>query len=283
MVNYNGRKFLPGCLDSLKEQTRPPEQIIVVDNGSTDGSLDLLTKSYPHVQVYPLGRNLGLTHAYNIGLERARFDWVALANNDIVLDRMSLEFLTNAATSPDLVITPMFVSMRPPHIQQTYPARFVPSLNYPWSSIKLKVMSKDNVFTDITGFGLLLANKKALQRIDERFPFYFGEDDFSLQYRRKGLKIVFVPQSVVFHHGSGTLGKISVRKSRLFMRGWLAFRVKWFPVWTFLPSTIFSLIIQIYQHFLVAVGHPDLLIPKAVVATEAIPESRVQEHGPNGK
>jgi GT2 family glycosyltransferase len=263
VVNFNGKRFLPGCMDSILRQTRPPDEVIVVDNGSTDGSLALLSTSYSSVRVYPLGRNTGLTHAYNVGLEKAGFDWVVLANNDIVLDERSLELIIDAATSSRIIATPRFVSIRPPHANQGFPVRFVPSLKHPWSSIKLDFSMAANTFSDIAGFGLLLVNRTAMGKIDERFPVYFGEDDFSLECRRRGLSIVFVPQSIVYHYGSGTIGKVSTRKIDLFLRGWLRFRIKWFPMWSLLPSTLFAVTLQAYQSLFELVGRPDLFAPDA--------------------
>ena len=255
--------FISSCINSLLTQSKPPGQIIVVDNGSSDGSLELLAESYPMVEVHALRANTGLTHAYNIGLARAKFEWVVLANNDIILDRFALEELANATSSPSVLVTPMFLSMTVPHRPQTYPAMFAPSVTHPWSSMKRKVTSSECLRTDISGLGLVLGHKNAFGRLDEAFPFYFNEDDFSLRCRRKNLKILLVPNSVVYHFGSGTIGRLSLHKIHLFMIGWVHYRIKWFPVWSLLPSTIFSLVLQAYQHLAVLLDKPELLLPSA--------------------
>jgi GT2 family glycosyltransferase len=84
--NWNGRRWLPGCLDSITRQQLAPDEVIVVDNGSTDGSLEYLRAVHDTVSVLELGRNTGFAHAVNRGLQAARGELVALVNTDVVLD-----------------------------------------------------------------------------------------------------------------------------------------------------------------------------------------------------
>jgi GT2 family glycosyltransferase len=83
--NWNGRRWLPGCLGALAGQGRPPEEVIVVDNGSTDGSVAYLRDEHPGVRVVALATNTGFAHAVNRGIEHARGDLVALINTDVQL------------------------------------------------------------------------------------------------------------------------------------------------------------------------------------------------------
>jgi GT2 family glycosyltransferase len=83
--NWNGRRWLPGCLDAVAGQTRAPSETLVIDNGSTDGSLELLRERYADVRVLSLPRNLGFAAAANRGLQAARGEAVALVNTDVLL------------------------------------------------------------------------------------------------------------------------------------------------------------------------------------------------------
>lgn len=83
--NWNGAAHLPTCLDSLRAQTRRDFEILVVDNGSTDASLEVLAR-YPEVRLIPLGRNLGFTGACNAGLRAAQGEVLILLNNDTEAD-----------------------------------------------------------------------------------------------------------------------------------------------------------------------------------------------------
>jgi GT2 family glycosyltransferase len=83
--NWNGRDWLPRCLAALAAQQRPADEVIVVDNGSRDGSVDYLRAEHPAVRVLALATNTGFAHAANRGLAAARGELVALVNTDVLL------------------------------------------------------------------------------------------------------------------------------------------------------------------------------------------------------
>ena len=83
--NWNGRRWLPGCLAALAAQERPPDEIIVVDNGSSDGSVDYLRDEHPTVTVLELSENTGFAAAANIGVRIPVGEFVALVNADVEL------------------------------------------------------------------------------------------------------------------------------------------------------------------------------------------------------
>src|SRR5665213_2085823 len=87
--NWNGIKSLEGCLDSLRAQSIKID-IIVVENGSKDGSLELLRKKYPSIELVIYNKNLGFAAGVNGGIEKAILNgskYVALFNNDAVADK----------------------------------------------------------------------------------------------------------------------------------------------------------------------------------------------------
>lgn len=85
VCNYNGESYLHGCLDALLAEGDELDEILVVDNGSTDGSLATLAKSYPNVKVLALPENGGPCVARNAGLREARNRWVLAVDNDAIL------------------------------------------------------------------------------------------------------------------------------------------------------------------------------------------------------
>jgi len=86
LVNYNGRHHLERCLPALARTHEVPVETIVVDNGSSDGSLEWLAAHHPEVRVLPMGANLGFGAANRRGAEAATGHWVALLNTDTVVE-----------------------------------------------------------------------------------------------------------------------------------------------------------------------------------------------------
>ena len=85
VVNWNGRDYLPRCLDALLAQDLRPDEVIVVDNHSDDGSRELVAERYPGVRVIDTGRNGGPCHARNVGVAAASHELCLLLDNDVVL------------------------------------------------------------------------------------------------------------------------------------------------------------------------------------------------------
>lgn len=96
VTNWNGVTLLPDCLDSLRAQTHPDRELILIDNASTDESVDLVRKEYPEVIVRQLNENLGYTGGVNAGFRVATGDVIALLNNDAEASPTWLEELEAA-------------------------------------------------------------------------------------------------------------------------------------------------------------------------------------------
>lgn len=101
IVNYNGARYLSACLDALREQTYPSDhfEAIVSDNGSADGSLELLHDNYPWVRVLANRRNLGFASGNNVAIQIAQGEYIVLLNNDTLPSPMWLENLVSVAES----------------------------------------------------------------------------------------------------------------------------------------------------------------------------------------
>ena len=84
--NYNGINYVDACLGSLYEGSLVPE-VIIVDNGSSDGSADLAEKKYPMCKVVRFRENKGFCQAVNEGIRRADTEYVILLNNDTTVDK----------------------------------------------------------------------------------------------------------------------------------------------------------------------------------------------------
>ena len=101
--NYNGKHFLKPCLASLKKQTMQDFHTLVVDNASSDGSLDFMKEHFPEIEVLHLDQNYGFSAAVNAGIRHAQTPYVILLNNDTTVDPHFTEALLHAIErSPDI-------------------------------------------------------------------------------------------------------------------------------------------------------------------------------------
>ena len=96
--NYNGLRFLEECLQALYAQTpdTPEYEVLLVDNGSSDGSVEFVRKNYPEVRIEALSGNTGFSYAVNVGIERAATDYVILLNNDTKVKSEFIKYLYEA-------------------------------------------------------------------------------------------------------------------------------------------------------------------------------------------
>jgi len=104
VVNFNGQRFLDDCLSALEHQTLPRHgyEVLVIDNGSTDGSPEFVRERFPGVRLVSLQRNLGFTGGNNVGFGLARGRYLVLLNNDTRVAPDWLESLVRAANAPDI-------------------------------------------------------------------------------------------------------------------------------------------------------------------------------------
>jgi len=103
IANLNGERYLADCLTSLFAQSFRDFEVIVVDNGSTDGSLNLFRKDFPWVKVIALAENTGFARANNTGFEASSSEYIATLNNDTIVDSGWLQALYDAAKNDHTV------------------------------------------------------------------------------------------------------------------------------------------------------------------------------------
>ena len=106
ILSLNGIQLLKECLNSIKRQTILPNKIIVLDNGSTDQTSELIQRSF-EIEMIKIKNNLGIPKAFNIALNRCNSDYIAWLNNDVTLDSFWLEEMYSFIKRPKLpLVTP---------------------------------------------------------------------------------------------------------------------------------------------------------------------------------
>jgi hypothetical protein len=223
--NWNTRRWLPGCLDGLRKQTFRDFETWLVDNGSTDGSVDFVQEHYPEVQVIAFAENRGFAAAVNAGIAATRSAYVALLNSDTQPRPTWLDALvaTLDAAPPDVggVASKM--------LQLTAPTRIDDAGDtFSWyGSARKQGLGRPATAYDRPREVFSICAGAALY--DERFESYLEDIDLGLRGRLRGYRYLYAPAAEILHqsHGAGTS---HARYVTLMMRNRLAVLVKNIPL-----------------------------------------------------
>jgi GT2 family glycosyltransferase len=214
IVNWNGEPFLERCLDALMAQTIKPCEIILVDNASSDRSIEI-TRRFPSVRLIALDRNTGFAQGNNLGIETAstESEWIALINPDAFAEPHWLETLLTAAESnPDFdIFGSMLVNAaNPTLLDGAGDAYHISGLVWRMahgSSVSTATENIREVFSPCAAAALY--RRSALREIggfDEDYFCYVEDVDLGFRLRLAGYRCLYVPQSIAHHVGSGTTG-----------------------------------------------------------------------------
>jgi len=214
--NWNGKDSLRDCLVSLRAQSLQAH-VIVVDNGSADGSVALVEKNYPEVELVKHADNKGYAGGVNPGFRRAielRAKYAAAFNNDAIADKQWLEKLAGYLDSHDQVgiAACKLLTADGQRLDSTGDYYTVWGLPYPRGRGESDI-DKYNDQTDIfaASGGASLYRMKMLEEIglfDEDFFAYYEDVDLSFRAQLAGWKVRYVPAAIAYHQIGGTSGKL---------------------------------------------------------------------------
>lgn len=211
IVSWNAREFLVGCLMSLYEEDMPWAEIIVVDNGSWDGSPDAVEELFPEVKIIRSDENLGFAKANNIGIMASSGKYVCLMNSDVVVLGSCLEVLKNHMDSNPSAGLVCPKVLNPDMTLQPTCRRFPSIKGALLSAIGLdrrNYMPHDKVREAEAVSGcFMLARKEAIDQaglLDERFFFYAEDKDWCRRIKNAGWKIIFLPEAKAVHYGGSS-------------------------------------------------------------------------------
>jgi len=211
--NWNGANYLPTCLDSLRHQSYSNFEVIVVDNGSTDASLELLARDYPEVKAVALPENRGFAGGVNAGIREARGEIVVVFNNDAEADARWLEELAKAlARHPEagMATSKVLLFDRRDVINSAgdfYGVDGVPGNRGVWQRDEGQFDREEYVFG---AAGVAAAYRRAMLDevglFDEGLVSFCEDVDLAWRAQLAGWKCVYVPRAVVYHKLSATGG-----------------------------------------------------------------------------
>jgi GT2 family glycosyltransferase len=248
VVNWNGQRFLDECLTSLANQTWRQREFLLVDNGSTDGSRDLLvswSKRLPRARAILLPTNTGFCKGNNVAFQEAHGEWIALLNSDAVAEPQWLEELLRCGSPEQRVgmLASKILFQDPPGvIDKAGHLIYWDGQNRGRGTMEADVGQYDKpeeiLWPDACA---ALYHRKVFEEtggFDETF-FAFGDDaDLGMRARLLGWKAWYVPTALVHHRHSASFGVYSPLKVMLIERNRLLLAVKNFP-WTLLIQNPF--------------------------------------------
>jgi GT2 family glycosyltransferase len=260
--NLDGEDLLEACLGSLARQTFRDFEVILVDNGSTDGSVDLVKTRFPWVAAIVENRsNLGFAMACNQGIALSRGEYVALLNNDTEAHPAWLaELVLVAEANPDagMFATKTLSFDRRDVIDTAGHLMYPDGLNRGRGRLEVDCGQYDDKLDVFFPSGAAALYRK--QMLDEVGPFdehhfAYGDDtDIGIRGRLAGWKCLFVPGAVVYHRYSMTTGEYSPAKVFLVERNRIWIVWKYFPVKHVLAAPFYSLVRYGYQAYGAAAG-----------------------------
>jgi GT2 family glycosyltransferase len=242
--NWNGRNWLPECLDAIARQERAPDEVIVIDNGSADGSLEYLQARHPAVRVHALGANTGFAHAANCGLAVATGSFVALVNTDVVLAPDWLRRVAAALEGDPAAasIACKMLSLDRPDV--VYDAGDI--LRRDGACEQRGRFGRDDGRWDVPGevfgacAGAALYRRDAALEVggfDERYFAYLEDVDLALRLHLAGWRCRYEP-AVALHAGQGSSHQLPHGHLFMVQRNSLLLMAKAFPL-RWLPMVIY--------------------------------------------
>jgi len=249
IVNWNGLVHLATCLDSLTGQTFRDFEVILVDNGSSDGSVAFLQEQYPWVRVIALTENTGFATGNNRGFEHARGEYIVALNNDTRAEPDWLENLVRVADSLPQVgmVASRICSFTDPDILDSIGMGVCRDgmargryRNRRWATLELQEV--EEIFFPSACAALYKREMLAETGFFDDDFFAYAEDvDLGLRGRLAGWGAVAATQAVVYHKYSQTSGSLSPFKVHLVERNHYWVAVKNFPFGSLVVLPFFTL------------------------------------------
>jgi GT2 family glycosyltransferase len=244
ILNWNQPEFTLDCLDSVEESLYPRNTVVLVDNGSTDGSPEIIRTRFPGATIIENPQNKGYSEGNNIGIQYALdqgADYIFLLNNDTLVDpKMLSEMVQVALSDPDIgIIGPTMFYIDPPDMLWGGQNRII------WHRAhaeRQKIGERLNIealsnqppaFVDYIDSCAILIKREVLEKIglmDSKYFINYDDLDLNLRAKKAGYKIVYVPRAVMWHKVSAAMGQASPATTYYMIRNSLLF------FWTHTPA-----------------------------------------------
>ncbi len=231
--NWNGAALLADLFQQLEEQTHAIREVILVDNGSSDGSREVA--GVAGARVLALGRNAGFAAAVNRGIQAANSEWLLLLNNDVELPSSWLATMVERleAAGAWFGTGKLLDARRRDRLDGTSDAICRGATAWRCGAARLDgpAWSQEKPI-HFAPFTCLLARRELFEKaglLDETFESYLEDVDFGLRCAELGISGRYVPDAVAYHRGSATLGRWNADTVRRIARNQVFLVAKYYP------------------------------------------------------
>jgi GT2 family glycosyltransferase len=248
--NFNDRTNLKECLSSLRNLRYPNHETIVVDCGSSDGSIEMVSSEFPEVKLIKT-KKMGLAEALNIGISHAKGDLFLLELNsdDVVHPNFLRELVNVLLSSKEIGLVCGKRLVYGTSVIDSAGGKVNMLTGIAWSLGSGKSDSrKFDRLQEVDYAGVYLVKKEVLRTIgvfDPVYYIYFEDTDFCFRAKMLGFKMLYVPSAVLWHKGSSTMGFRSIRYHYFMRRNNYRFVLKNFPYRFLLTALIFQFLLSI--------------------------------------
>ena len=218
VLNWNSHKMTAECIRSLRATEGPDFEILVVDNGSTDGSVEILPQEFPQITILPQGRNLGFAAGCNVGMRHAlasAAEYVLLLNNDTFVAPEFIREMLAAIQSDSSIgaVCPKIYFADAPEMIWYAGADFSlwtgTAKHRGWKKVDRGQFDRHEEITQATGCAMLVRCSALCDvgLLDEQFWAYVEDLDWSLRFLKRGYRLAFAPKARLWHCCGGTAVK----------------------------------------------------------------------------
>lgn len=203
IVTFNSERYIKGCLKAVFETDYPSFEVVVVDNGSTDGTLKIVEERLPKVKIIKSKKNLGYAGGNNLGAKKTTGRYLAFLNPDTRVTQDWLKPLVQLIKLPNIAACQPKIMLSQQKNLINLTGKTTHFLGFDWLTdyqMEDYPLSKKEI-TSFSGSAVLIKKEifQKLSGFDEDFFMYYDDGDLSWRMRLAGYKILLVPDSVVYH------------------------------------------------------------------------------------
>jgi len=201
VVNFNGRKIISRCLDSVYKSSILPQKVIVVDNASSDESVSFIKDKFPHVKITESKENLGFGRGNNLGMKHSTAEFILFLNSDVILDKGCAKKLLEGFERDDVAVLDPIIYKGWEKTKNQPLYAFGAELNE--SGFAYALMDKTKNCLDLNNFSAACVMTRAgiikKIRFEEDFFLYYEEPILSVNFLKRGYKIGRIKEAKCYH------------------------------------------------------------------------------------